>query len=156
MRNLGDLHSDGGGFAVCTSSQGYTGLSDGSHTFQVRAIDAAGNVDQTPASFTWTVDTAGPTLNPTVNPNPVNLGGTATANAGASDPSGLASSNCGPIGTATAGVKSVTCTATDTLGNSSSKSASYTVKYRFFGFESPIPQTNTRRWPYRSRPRRGL
>jgi len=30
-------------------------LSDGSHTFQVRAKDPAGNVDPTPAKYTWTI-----------------------------------------------------------------------------------------------------
>jgi LPXTG-site transpeptidase (sortase) family protein len=48
---------DGGSFSVCTSPRNYTGLGDVSHTFQVRALDTAGNVDPTPASFTWTVDT---------------------------------------------------------------------------------------------------
>jgi hypothetical protein len=32
----------------------------GSHSFRVRAIDAAGNVDSTPASHGWTVDTTAP------------------------------------------------------------------------------------------------
>ena len=32
------------------------GLAAGSHNFQVRAIDAAGNVDTTPASHTWTIN----------------------------------------------------------------------------------------------------
>ena len=53
---------DGGGFATCTSPRNYSGLSDGSHSFQVRAIDGAGNTDQTPASFTWTIDTVAPTI----------------------------------------------------------------------------------------------
>jgi CSLREA domain-containing protein len=53
---------DSGSFAACTSPQIYTGLSDGSHTFQVRALDAAGNLDTTPATYIWTVDTTPPTV----------------------------------------------------------------------------------------------
>ena len=49
---------DGGTFAPLCFSQDYTGLSEGSHTFSVRAKDAAGNVDATPATRTWTVDTS--------------------------------------------------------------------------------------------------
>ena len=49
---------DSAGFGACPA--GYTGLSQGAHTFQVRAIDAAGNVDATPATQTWTVDTTPP------------------------------------------------------------------------------------------------
>jgi len=53
---------DSVGFSPCTSPQDYTGLSDGSHTFQVRAVDVSGNTDATPATFTWTVDTTGPSI----------------------------------------------------------------------------------------------
>ena len=51
---------NGGGFSPCTSPKSYTGLGEGSHTFQVRAIDFAGNIDPTPASYTWVVDTTAP------------------------------------------------------------------------------------------------
>ena len=45
---------DGAEFTACKRGQSYTELSPGGHTFQVRAIDAAGNPDLTPASFGWT------------------------------------------------------------------------------------------------------
>ena len=54
---------DGGTWASTASSAiALTGLSDGSHVFQVAAFDAAGNVDVSPASFNWTVDTTAPTV----------------------------------------------------------------------------------------------
>ena len=75
---------DGGGFSSvgCSSPIDFTGLSDGSHTFEVRAIDAVGNVDPTPASFTWNVDTGEPTTTilsafvPDNSGNPINDGDT--------------------------------------------------------------------------------
>jgi subtilisin-like proprotein convertase family protein len=72
---------DGGAWTSAGSSgfQGYTGLSNAAHTFQVRAIDTTGNPDPTPASYTWTVnstggDTAAPdTILLTFPPNPTSL-----------------------------------------------------------------------------------
>ena len=52
---------DGGPWGTCASPKAYTGLTQGSHAFDVRASDAAGNTDPTPASFTWTIDTTAPT-----------------------------------------------------------------------------------------------
>ena len=53
---------DGGTFAFCgAGGKAYSGLADGSHTFQVRATDAASNTDLTPATFTWVIDTTAPT-----------------------------------------------------------------------------------------------
>jgi hypothetical protein len=60
---------DSGGITPCTSPQAYTGLGDGEHTFEVRATDAAGNADPTPASYTWTIDTVAPNTNITAHPN---------------------------------------------------------------------------------------
>jgi Big-like domain-containing protein/MBG domain-containing protein/Kelch motif protein/galactose oxidase-like protein len=38
----------------------YSNLTDGSHTFQVRAKDDSGNVDQNPPSYTWIIDATPP------------------------------------------------------------------------------------------------
>ncbi len=56
---------DGGTWETCTSPKNYSSLADGSHTFEVRAIDSAGNTDSTPASRTWTVDAKAPTVSST-------------------------------------------------------------------------------------------
>jgi large repetitive protein len=56
------------GFGACASPKTYTGLSQGSHTFEVRAVDLAGNADTSPASFSWTVDTVAPATTITAGP----------------------------------------------------------------------------------------
>jgi hypothetical protein len=43
-------------WASCASPQTYDSLANGSHSFEVRAIDQAGNVDGTPATFAWSID----------------------------------------------------------------------------------------------------
>jgi len=42
------------------TSHTYSALSDGSHTFEVRAKDMSGNVDPSPAALTFVVDTSSP------------------------------------------------------------------------------------------------
>jgi M6 family metalloprotease-like protein len=44
----------------CSSPAAYAALPNGTHTFLVRAKDLAGNIDPTPSSFSWTIDTAAP------------------------------------------------------------------------------------------------
>jgi hypothetical protein len=50
---------DGGGFHPCSSPQSYQGLTEGSHTFAVQAVDAAGNLGPA-ATRSWLVDTTPP------------------------------------------------------------------------------------------------
>ena len=63
---------DDGEFAACTSPDART-FTDGTHTFAVRAKDAAGNVDPTPASKTFTVDTTAPETTIDSGPSPVRV-----------------------------------------------------------------------------------
>jgi subtilisin-like proprotein convertase family protein len=51
---------DGGDFSPCSSPQQFGNLPEGTHTFEVRACDQYGNVDGSPAVYTWTVDVTAP------------------------------------------------------------------------------------------------
>jgi subtilisin-like proprotein convertase family protein len=51
---------DGGDFSPCTSPQQFGNLPEGTHTFEVRAFDSKGNVDGSPAVYTWTIDVTAP------------------------------------------------------------------------------------------------
>ena len=51
---------NGADYEPCASSVSYDSLSDDVYTFAVRAVDAAGNADPTPASAAFTVDTTAP------------------------------------------------------------------------------------------------
>ncbi len=51
---------DGAPFASCSSPYTTAPLPDGSHTFEVRATDNAGNTDPTPATYSFTVFTPPP------------------------------------------------------------------------------------------------
>src|SRR5205823_14237635 len=55
-----DWRGGGGCWSSCSRPNGLAALGAGSHTFDVRAADQAGNTDGTPASYTWTVDLTAP------------------------------------------------------------------------------------------------
>jgi uncharacterized delta-60 repeat protein len=67
---------DAAAFAVCSSPHTTASLAEGGHTFEVRATDQAGNVDPTPASRGFTVDTIPPDT--TIDAGPSGLTNDAT------------------------------------------------------------------------------
>ncbi len=87
---------DSGAFAACTTPRDYSSLSEGSHTFSVRAIDQAGNPDASPDSFTWTVDTSAPETTIDTHPADPTSSTDAHFTFSGSDPggSGVASFEC--------------------------------------------------------------
>ena len=61
---------DAGSFSACTSPATYPGLADGSHTFAVRARDAAGNPSSA-TSYTWSLQAPRPPA-PSIDAKPSN------------------------------------------------------------------------------------
>ena len=124
---------DGAAYAGCVSPMAVTGLAEGRHTVLVRARDAAGNVDPTPASRTWVVDTTAPVV--TVASLSVDATSTSgasvsfTASATDTDPSAPAVSCTRVSGSTFAiGATTVTCSATDTAGNTGAATFTVTVR----------------------------
>lgn len=62
---------DAGGFTPCVSPKTYAGLGDGSHTFRVQAVDPAGNVDTSAATYSWQITGVGPATTDTTPPGKV-------------------------------------------------------------------------------------
>jgi len=82
-------------------------------------------------TYTVRIDKSYPTLAPAVTPDPVLLRGRVAVAPHATDAvSGIASSACGRVSSATVGRHTVTCTATDSAGNATSADVDYTVLYR--------------------------
>lgn len=46
---------DGGGFGACSSPRTVSGLTEGRHVMDVRAVDLVGNVQPTPTAYSWSV-----------------------------------------------------------------------------------------------------
>jgi hypothetical protein len=70
------LDSDApGDWSPCSSPANFTDLTDGAHRIEVRAVDAAGNPDPSPAVAEFTVDTTAPET--TIDAAPVGTIGTA-------------------------------------------------------------------------------
>src|SRR5262249_8322998 len=66
----------GGIFEACPSPRVYAHVADGSHLFQLMAVDAAGNTSAA-RTFAWTVDTTAPPT-PTITTGPPPLPGWTT------------------------------------------------------------------------------
>jgi hypothetical protein len=56
-----EVSLDGGAYVAASASLNLTSVPEGEHTLSVRAIDAAKNVDATPATASWRVDLTAPT-----------------------------------------------------------------------------------------------
>ena len=128
---------DGAAYATCASPATYSGLADGMHTFAVRALDAVGNVDSTPASRTWSIDTTAP--NTSISSGPQSVTTQATATFAFSATEGGSTFQCkldgGPYGACTSpvtyaalagGAHSFSVFATDAYGNADASSATWT------------------------------
>jgi len=69
-----DYQLDGGSWTPTTSPLNLSGLSDGSHTIAVAALDPVDGIDANPATYTWVIDTTPPTVSITSEPNnPTNI-----------------------------------------------------------------------------------
>jgi hypothetical protein len=65
---------DSSGYSSCSSPKSYSNLNQGSHTFYVKAQDQAGNIDSSPAYYSWEIDTTAPNTTIYSYPdNPTNL-----------------------------------------------------------------------------------
>jgi len=70
---------DGTAAQLCTSPVTYTGLPAGIHTFSVTAVDLAGNVDPTPATFSWEITAAPAAPDTTLTTTPLALTNSSSA-----------------------------------------------------------------------------
>ena len=115
---------------------------DGSHTLYAAALDEAGNASEI-VSASFQIDATVPVLTcPAAGPFLLNSGdqpvGPAGVDASVSGLDEASSTLSGIVTTGSVGLKSLTFTAFDLAGNSSSQECSYNVIYDFGGFYPPV------------------
>jgi hypothetical protein len=74
-------------FVSCPSPYTVSVTTDGNHSLDVRARDAAGNVDSSPESHRWTLDRVAPVTSLTGKPSPATSSNTATFTFSSNEPS---------------------------------------------------------------------
>lgn len=78
---------DSSPYTTCASPYTFTGLGEGAHTALIRAVDAAGNVDASPATRSWTILNLHPPIASfTVSPAAPLTGQTVTFTSTSTDP----------------------------------------------------------------------
>ncbi len=144
--SFSECRIDGAPYASCTSPAAFANLTDGQHNFSVRARDNAGNLSAV-ASYQWLVDTTPPTLNFVLRPNAVEyIGSTPRIQFIADDGngSGVASFAClhnAQVYTCDQNLaydfpavaesnQAFQVTVTDNVGNSSSQTLTWQVRYQ--------------------------
>ena len=123
-RSSFECRVDTGSFARCSSPHTTAVLSEGAQIFEVRAIDSARNVDLSPASWMFTVDTAAPETTITSAPVGIASDAMATFEFRSTEPSsfecrvdGAAWGSCDTIGPLPSGPHTFEVRAIDTAGN---------------------------------------
>jgi hypothetical protein len=109
---------DGGSYGACTSPATYASLADGAHAFSVRATDARGSVDPSPATYSWTIDTAAPGR-PTLALAPASDTGSSSSDGITADasPTFTGAAEAGTAVTVTAGDMQIGSTVADASGH---------------------------------------
>lgn len=152
---------DGSPTGACPANPSYSGLTAGSHTFTVKAVDGADNVDPVGASFTWTIDLTPPVLafdSPPPNTRTAPNGSVAFHATDPDNPSSAIAFTCHLDSLAAApctspfaysglggGAHSLTVTATDPAGNVTTAALPFTVDSTppTVAFDSPAANVKT-------------
>lgn len=114
---------DGGGFGACSSPATYGPLGDGSHTFDVKAVDAAGN-ESGATTRAWRVDTTPPFVSLTT---PADGSSTADATPSFSGSAGGANGDSSTVSVLVYSGASATGTPVRTLSTGAALDGSYSV-----------------------------